>query len=90
MKIGDLAIVTGCRKDPLLIGSVVELFAPVQPNEFAHTPDGRFMRSNALRPAWIVLTDKVTEGWDLVASCHLMPLRGDEQTAPAKREELTV
>lgn len=89
MKIGDLAIVINSL-DVEHIGMVVELLedagkcrAYFDGSEWAGYQDETGLQ------AWRVsICSTGTTGYAFER--NLMPLRGDEQTSPAKREELTV
>ncbi|WP_338546847.1 hypothetical protein V6W80_09970 [Pseudomonas benzopyrenica] len=78
----DLALVTGCRVSPHLIGSTVELWLRAEPGEDFIGPDGKWWVSKGQGAAWVVVVNS-NGGWDFVEERHLMPLRGD--CAPARQ-----
>ena len=72
----DLALVTGCRVSPHLIGSTVELWLRAEPGEDFIGPDGKWWFSSCDAVAWIVLVSSAQD-WAFVAEHHLMPLGRD-------------
>lgn len=99
-KPGDLALIVMSR-NPQNIGKVVELisFHPADVRRVT-TPEGRRFANLKKQASWVVKGELLeVSGVDLtirklrytvIPPHKLMPLRGDEQTAPARREELTV
>lgn len=84
-KPGDLALVVG---GDLLLGEQVVIIKWIEPGQIWHVQGGKeyFLDSACTHGTWKV---RAAEGTALKRPINLMPLRGDEQTAPAKREELT-
>lgn len=98
-KPGDLALIVKCQLRPELVGMCVQLVLQLEKGELTELEGcdfvARFDNSWIIRGSGLKcrrrgeLRDSNTGICAIARDC-LMPLRGDEQTAPAKREELTV
>ncbi|WP_347883248.1 hypothetical protein [Pseudomonas aestiva] len=69
----DLALVTGFRVSPRLVGLTVELRFRATPGEEFIGPDGAWWVSKGQGPAWVVVVNSNGD-WDFVEERHLMPL----------------
>ncbi|WP_312380519.1 hypothetical protein [Pseudomonas oryzihabitans] len=72
----DLALVTGFRASPRLVGLTVELRFRANPGETFIGPDGAWWVSKGQGAAWVVVVN-TSGNWDFVEERHLMPLQGD-------------
>lgn len=94
-KPGDLALIVGTVRTPANLGKVVTVFCMVEGRGDYIAPDGRKYYSLEENLACVVEGEGLkdpngAEGWTQVAPQHLMPLRGEPDQLPAKKEESTV
>ncbi|KTT56420.1 hypothetical protein NS337_03550 [Pseudomonas oryzihabitans] len=94
-KPGDLAMIVGAFSVTQNIGMACELVEHLEPEQVSQwrDQDGYRQQNGDTGPAWIVIGEGLAswcggDGWCLVDSKHLMPLRGDFAPERQKSQEV--
>lgn len=94
-KPGDLALIVGCRKDPVDIGKCVELVEFMEPgaiSEWRAPSHGKRVENCTGFRVWLVASDALLSssgchGYTLCQEKHLQPLRGNFAPEQQKAKE---
>lgn len=86
---GDIALIIGCKNNPINIGNVCTLAHMISPDEKYINPAGKLVFYRGDVKCWVVtgaglmasLSNELRPlDYTLVQSKHLMPLRGDNNS----------